>query len=335
MKTFIIAEAGVNHNGSLELAKRLVDAASDAKCDAVKFQTFKADKLVSVNAEKAEYQKETTGSDESQLDMIRKLELSEEDHYVLKKYCEEKGILFLSSAFDEESLTFLESMDMPLYKIPSGEITNLKLLRQIGSYHKRVIMSCGMCEMDEIHKAYDTLMESGATEVAILHCNTQYPTPFEDVNLNVMKTLRDEFHTSIGYSDHTVGIEVPIAAVALGAEIIEKHFTLDKNMEGPDHRASLNPEELKAMVDGIRHIEKALGSYEKKVSDSERANRDIARKSLVAACSIKKGETFTEANLTMKRPGNGISSSKYEDMLGKKAKYDYEVDALLCLDELD
>ena len=335
MKTFIIAEAGVNHNGSLELAKRLVDAASDAKCDAVKFQTFKADKLVSVNAEKAEYQKETTGSDESQLDMIRKLELSEEDHYVLKKYCEEKGILFLSSAFDEESLTFLESMDMPLYKIPSGEITNLKLLRQIGSYHKRVIMSCGMCEMDEIHKAYDTLMESGATEVAILHCNTQYPTPFEDVNLNVMKTLSDEFHTSIGYSDHTVGIEVPIAAVALGAEIIEKHFTLDKNMEGPDHRASLNPEELKAMVDGIRHIEKALGSYEKKVSDSERANRDIARKSLVAACSIKKGETFTEANLTMKRPGNGISSSKYEDMLGKKAKHDYEVDALLCLDELD
>lgn len=335
MGTFIIAEAGVNHNGSLELAKKLVDAASEAQCDAVKFQTFKANKLVSVNAQKAEYQKETTGDDESQLEMIRKLELSQEDHLALKAYCEEKGILFLSSAFDEESLAFLESIDMPLYKVPSGEITNLRLLKQIGSYHKRVIMSCGMSEMEEIKKAYDVLMESGAKEVDILHCNTQYPTPFEDVNLRVMKTLKDTFHTHIGYSDHTVGIEVPLAAVALGAEIIEKHFTLDKTMEGPDHRASLDPNELKAMVRGIRNIEKALGSSEKHVSASERANRDVARKSLVASCSIAEGEVFTESNLTMKRPGNGIDCSKYEELIGKKAKHTYVSDELIQNDEIE
>ena len=335
MKTFIIAEAGVNHNGSLETAKKLVEVAAKAGCDAVKFQTFKAEKLVSKGASKAEYQKKTTGSDESQLDMIRKLQLSEEDHYALKAYCDTLGILFLSSAFDEESLAFLEAMDMPLYKVPSGEITNLKLLRQIGSYHKRVIMSCGMSTMEDIRLAYDTLLKAGASEVDILHCNTQYPTPYEDVNLRVMKTLHDEFKTHVGYSDHTMGIEVPLAAVAMGAEIIEKHFTLDRSLPGPDQACSLEPDELMQMVEGIRHIEVALGSAEKKVSDSERANMAVARKSLIANAVIKKGEVFSEDNLTMKRPGNGISPVYYEELLGKTAKHDYDIDVLILKDELE
>lgn len=334
MHTFIIAEAGVNHNGSLDLAKKLIDAAAEAKADAVKFQTFKASKLVSVGAPKAEYQKETTDAGESQLEMIAKLQLSQEDHYELVEYCKQKNIMFLSSAFDEESLAFLEELGMPLYKIPSGEITNLPMLKQIGSYHKDVIMSCGMSTLEEVQRAYTTLLESGAKSVSILHCNTQYPTPYEDVNLLSMDYLQEHFDCSIGYSDHTLGIEIPLAAVARGAKIIEKHFTLDRDMEGPDHKASLIPSELKAMVEGIRHIEVALGEKKKVVSKSEEQNRLIARKSLVAACDIKAGEVFTTENLTMKRPGTGIGAEFYEEFIGKVAKYDYKADTLIRFEEM-
>lgn len=335
MHTFIIAEAGVNHNGSLELAKKLIDAAAEAKADAVKFQTFKASKLVSVGAPKAEYQKETTDAGESQLDMIAKLQLSREDHYELVEYCKQKNIMFLSSAFDEDSLAFLEELGMPLYKIPSGEITNLPMLKQIGSYHKDVIMSCGMSTLEEVKRAYSTLMESGAKSVSILHCNTQYPTPFEDVNLLSMDYLQEHFDCVIGYSDHTLGIEIPLAAVARGAKIIEKHFTLDRAMEGPDHKASLIPSELKAMVEGIRHIEVALGEKKKVVSKSEEQNRLIARKSLVANVDIKAGEVFTKDNLTMKRPGTGIGAEHYEELLGKIAKFDYTADTLISFEEME
>lgn len=335
MHTFIIAEAGVNHNGSLELAKKLIEEAANAKADAVKFQTFNAKKLVSVNAPKAEYQKQTTDSKESQLDMIAKLQLSEQDHYVLQEYAKEKGILFLSSAFDEESADFLEKLGMPIYKIPSGEITNLRLLKKIAGYHKDVILSCGMSTLDEIQRAYTTLMDHGAKSVSILHCNTQYPTPFQDVNLRSMDYLREHFDCQIGYSDHTLGIEIPLAAVAMGATIIEKHFTLDTTMEGPDHKASLDPAQLKAMVSGIRNIEQAIGIKKKEVSQSEAANRLIARKSLVAARNIAKGEVFTEENLTMKRPGNGIGCEHYDDLLGKVAKREYEADALIDFEEME
>ena len=335
MHTFIIAEAGVNHNGSLELAKKLIDAAAEAKADAVKFQTFKASKLVSVGAPKAEYQKETTDAGESQLEMIAKLQLSKEDHFELLDYCKQKDIMFLSSAFDEESLAFLEELGMPLYKIPSGEITNLPMLKQIGSYHKDVIMSCGMSTLEEVQRAYSTLIESGAKSVSILHCNTQYPTPYEDVNLLSMDYLSEHFDCPIGYSDHTLGIEIPLAAVARGAKIIEKHFTLDREMEGPDHKASLIPSELKAMVDGIRHIEVALGEKKKVVSKSEEQNRLIARKSLVANCDIKAGEVFSTENLTMKRPGTGIGAEFYDEFIGKVAKYDYKADTLIRFEEME
>lgn len=335
MKTFIIAEAGVNHNGDLEIAKRLVEAAAKAGADAVKFQTFKANKLVSIKAPKAEYQKQTTGSDESQLAMISKLQLSMEDHYALIEHCKLNNIMFLSSAFDEESLAFLEKLNMPIYKIPSGEVTNLKMLRQIASYYKPIIMSTGMCELDEIKEAVDCLKNNGAKDITLLHCNTQYPTPYEDVNLLAMKTLKDEFMLPVGYSDHTLGIEVPLAAVGLGACVIEKHFTLDNNMEGPDHRASIEPEQLKAMVDGIRHINLALGSSEKRVSASEAGNRLIARKSVVAKRNIKSGELFSEENLCLKRPGNGINAKFFDEMLNKVAKYDYQMDDLIALDELE
>lgn len=335
MHTFIIAEAGVNHNGSLELAKQLIDAAASAKADAVKFQTFKASKLVSVGAPKAEYQKETTDAKESQLEMIAKLQLSEADHYELLDYAKKKGILFLSSAFDEESLEFLEKLGMPLYKIPSGEITNLPLLKQVGSYHKDVILSCGMSTLEEIQDAYTTLLESGAKSVSILHCNTQYPTPYEDVNLRSMEYLAEHFDCPIGFSDHTLGIEIPLAAVARGAKIIEKHFTLDRSMEGPDHKASLVPNELAAMVSGIRHIEVALGEKNKVVTASEAQNRLIARKSLVASRAIRSGETFTKDNLTMKRPGTGIGPNHYEELLGCTAKFDYAADTLIRFEEME
>jgi N,N'-diacetyllegionaminate synthase len=309
-KTFIIAEAGVNHNGSLEMALHLVDAAVAAGADAVKFQTFKAEKVIAVHAPKAGYQKDTTGSDESQLEMVKKLELGETAHTKLNQYCQHKGIQFLSTPFDLESIDLLDRLGLEIFKIPSGEITNLPYLRKLGELKKRLILSTGMADIGEIEDALDVLTDSGTSmeNITVLHCNTEYPTPFEDVNLKAMLTIRNAFPgLSVGYSDHTNGIEVPIAAVAMGASVIEKHFTLDRNLPGPDHRASLEPPELSAMISGIRNIEKALGTGIKKPSPSELKNKTVARKSIVATFTIKKGEMFTEMNITVKRPGIGIT----------------------------
>lgn len=328
---FIIAEAGVNHNGDIKLAKELVDAAKSAGTDAVKFQTFKAECLVSKVAQKAEYQKQTTGADESQLEMLKKLELSYGDFKVLKKYCEQKEILFLSTAFDLDSIDFLESLDMPIYKVPSGDITNLPYLMKIASTGKPVIISTGMSGLDEVGLALEVLRDNGAGTMTLLHCNTQYPTPFEDANLKAMLTLKERFGLAVGYSDHTLGIEAPIAAIALGATVIEKHFTLDKSLEGPDHKASLNPQELKTMVTSIRNIEVALGDGIKRLSVSETINKEAARKSIVARRNIVKGEIFTQDNLTVKRPGNGISPMKWFDVLGTSAKRDFCEDELIDL----
>lgn len=328
-KVFIIAEAGVNHNGSYELAKKLIDAAVDAEADAVKFQTFISEKCICKNASKAIYQKQTTDTDESQLEMVKKLELSFEEFSDLKRYCDSKNIMFLSTPFDNDSIDFLNSMGMTIFKIPSGEITNYPYLKRIGSLKKKVILSTGMSTLEEIRKAVKVLKDNGTTDISILHCNTEYPTPIEDVNLNAVNTLRKEFKTNVGYSDHTLGIEVPIAAAAIGADIIEKHFTLDKNMQGPDHKASLEPEELKNMIQSIRNIEKAMGNGEKVVSKSEAKNINIARKSIVANCLIKKGEKFTESNLTCKRPGSGISPMKWNEIIGKTAERDFNEDELI------
>lgn len=327
--TLIIAEAGVNHNGSLDIAKQLVDAAINAGVDIIKFQTFKADKLASKDAGKAEYQKQNIGDgDDSQYRMLKKLELSEANHQELAAYCNQRGIRFWSTAFDLESIDFLHSLGLRLWKIPSGEITNYPFIKKIALLHEPVIMSTGMCDEDDIRNALDVLLKNGLTkdQITILHCNTQYPTPMEDVNLNAMLTIKHEFQTAVGYSDHTPGIEVPIAAVALGAEVIEKHFTLDRNMPGPDHKASLEPHELKAMVQAIRNIETALGTGIKQVSDSERGNIAVARKSIVAKSHIKKGETLTDSNLTVKRPGTGISPMLWETVVGTKALKDYHPD---------
>lgn len=330
MGVYIIAEAGVNHNGSFELACKLVDAARSAGVDCIKFQTFKAENLVSHNAQKAEYQKKTT-DDSTQHDMLKKLELSYEEFLSLKAYCDEKKISFLSTPFDFESIEFLKSIDMPFWKIPSGEVTNLPYLLAIAKTGKPVVMSTGMCEMDEIRAAVRVLRENGTKDIKLLHCNTEYPTPFEDVNLLAMKTMQDSFGLDVGYSDHTKGIEIPIAAVALGAAIIEKHFTLDRNMEGPDHKASLEPDELAAMVASIRNIEKALGSGDKIPSLSERKNISVVRKSIVAKTAVKSGEELTEANITVKRPGSGISPMKWFDVLGTKAVRDFEEDEIIEL----
>lgn len=331
----VIAEAGVNHNGSIEIAKQLVDKAAEAGADLIKFQTFKSEKLVSKYARQADYQKKNIGkeSDDSQLSMLKKLELSEEDHLELMDYCQKKGIKFFSTAFDLESIDYLHSLNLGLWKIPSGEITNYPYIKKIAGYGEPVILSTGMCELADIKAAYKVLTDNGIRkeQITILHCNTEYPTPYEDVNLRAMTALKDEFNVEVGYSDHTKGIEVPIAAVALGATVIEKHFTLDRNMEGPDHKASLEPNELKAMVSAIRHIEQALGSGHKTVSESERKNITIARKSIVAACDIKAGEIFTEENLTVKRPGNGISPMKWDEIVGKTAKKDFAEDELIEL----
>lgn len=332
--TLIIAEAGVNHNGSLALAKQLIDKAVEAGVDIIKFQTFKSEKLVSKAAKQAEYQQRNIGKkDEGQLAMLKKLELSQQNHEELIAYCNEKGIRFFSTAFDMDSIEYLHSLNMGLWKIPSGEITNYPYLRKIAQYHEPVILSTGMCELSDIEAAVKVLLEFGVQkeQITILHCNTEYPTPFQDVNLKAMLEIGEKFGVQIGYSDHTKGIEVPIAAVALGATVIEKHFTLDKNMEGPDHKASLEPDELKAMVSAIRNIEKALGSPEKKVSDSERKNIAVARKSIVAARNIRTGEIFTEDNLTVKRPGTGISPMRWEEVLGKKAIRDFAEDELIEL----
>ena len=335
MKTLIIAEAGVNHNGNFELAKKLVDEAVEAGADIVKFQTCKAENVISRYADKAEYQKETTGEADSQLEMVRKLMLSYEEYGELKKYCDEKGIEFLSTAFDLPSVDYLHSIGMKRWKIPSGEITNLPLLIKIASLGEPIIMSTGMSDLDEVEEAIKILKDNGAGDITLLHCTTEYPAPYEDVNLKAMKTMADKFNLPVGYSDHTKGIEIPVGAVALGACVIEKHFTLDRNMEGPDHKASLEPKELKAMVDSIRHIEVAIGDGIKKVSSSELKNQDIARKSIIASKKINKGDIFSEDNITTKRPGNGINPMRWFELLGKTAKHDYEEDYLIELDELD
>ncbi len=328
-KVFIIAEAGVNHNGSIELAKKLIDKASEAGADAVKFQSFKAEKLLTKNAQKAQYQEMTTGNEENQFEMIKRLELGYKKHEELINYCKSKNIMFLSSPFDLESIDLLNNLGLEIFKIPSGEITNLPYLRKIGSLKKNVILSTGMSTLGDIEKALEILRESGTTDITVLHCNTEYPTPMKDVNLNAMNTIKESFKVEVGYSDHTLGIEVPIAAVALGATVIEKHFTLDKTMEGPDHKASLEPEELKDMVRCIRNIEKALGDGVKRLTESESKNINIARKSIVAGRYIKKGEVLTEENLEIKRPGNGISPIRWNEVIGKVANRDYEEDEMI------
>ncbi len=323
-RTLIIAEAGVNHNGSIELAKQLVDKAATAGVDYVKFQTFKTEKLVARSARLASYQKNNIGTDDnSQFAMLKKLELSPAQHEELVAYCKTKGVKFFSTAFDLDSIDYLHSLDLGLWKIPSGEITNYPFIKKIAQYGEPVILSTGMCNMQDIENAVETLRKWGAPKTTILHCNTEYPTPFNDVNLKAMESIRQKFGVEVGYSDHTQGIEVPIAAVALGATVIEKHFTLDRNMEGPDHKASLEPDELNAMVSAIRNIEQAMGDGIKKVTDSEKGNMSVARKSIVAACDIRSGETFTENNLTVKRPGTGISPMRWEEVIGKTAKRDF------------
>lgn len=329
----IIAEAGVNHNGSLEIAKKLVDSAADAGVDIIKFQTFNSKNLVSKSARMAEYQQKNTGHDESQYAMLKKLELSVEDHLELIRHCNERGIRFFSTAFDMESIDFLHSLHMGLWKIPSGEITNYPYLKKIASYQEPVILSTGMCNLDDIEASLDVLLKEGCKKqnVTILHCNTEYPTPYNDVNLRAMLEIEKKFGTKVGYSDHTNGIEVPIAAVAMGACVIEKHFTLDRNMEGPDHKASLEPNELKKMVESIRNIESALGTGHKVVSPSEKKNIEIARKSIVAARDIAKGEILSENNLTVKRPGNGISPMRWNEVIGKTAIRDFGEDEVIEL----
>lgn len=328
-KVLIIAEAGVNHNGDINLAKKLIEQAAKAGADVVKFQTFKANSCVSVSAKKAKYQLETTAKEENQLEMIKKLELSYESHFELMKHCKKHGIAFLSTPFDLESVEFLRGLDLPYFKIPSGEITNFPYLKAVAKCKKKVLLSTGMANLGEIEAALEILRKNGTKNITLLHCNTEYPTPFKDVNLNALKTLKEAFKLEVGYSDHTEGIVASLGAVALGAVVIEKHFTLDKTMEGPDHRASLEFEELRALCKGIRELEKALGSGIKKASKSEAKNKIIARKSLVAKREIQKGEKFSIENLTTKRPGSGISAMRYEEYLGKRALKTYKKDELI------
>lgn len=327
-KVLIIAEAGINHNGDIGLAKRLIEVAKDSGADIIKFQTANVNALVSSHADMAEYQKRNIGSQESQKEMLSQLLLPQENFIELSDYCKKVGIQFLSTPFDIESIHFLEPM-VPFWKIPSGEITNLPYLIEVAKTNKPVIMSTGMSDMQEIRAATSILRENGTQKLTLLHCNTQYPTPYEDVNLKAMLTLQKEFHVQVGYSDHTPGIEVPIAAVAMGASVIEKHFTLDRTMTGPDHKASLEPDELKSMVKSIRNIEQALGSDTKQISASEQPNRNVARKSIVASCNIKKGEVLTEENITTKRPGSGISPMEWFQVLGTRAVRDFAEDELI------
>ena len=328
---FIIAEAGVNHNGCIETAKKLIDVAYIAGANAVKFQTFKAETLVSKNAQKATYQKKTTDENESQFDMIKKLELDVKTHEILIEYCKSKDIMFLSTPFDIDSVKLLNNLGLEIFKIPSGEITNLPYLRAIGEINKKVVLSTGMANIQEVKDAVKILINSGTKKdnITVLHANTQYPTPMEDVNLNAMLTIQKELDIKVGYSDHTLGIEVDIAAVAMGASAIEKHFTLDKTMEGPDHKASLEPSELISMVKAIRNIQLALGDGIKKASKSETPNLSIVRKSIVAKKDIKKGEKFTEENIAIKRPGNGINPMKWDEVLKTTATKDYKEDDLI------
>ncbi|WP_222535548.1 N-acetylneuraminate synthase [Pedobacter polysacchareus] len=322
-KTLIIAEAGVNHNGDIMVAKQLVDAAAAAGADYVKFQTFKADRLVSNKAKKADYQNQNTGnSAESQLEMLQRLELSEEDHFTLISYAKSKNIKFFSTAFDLVSLDFLKKLDLSLFKIPSGEITNLPYLEKVAELADEIIISTGMCTMEEIGDAVSVLKKLTSAKISVLHCNTEYPTPYGDVNLLAMNEIKRVFNVDVGYSDHTLGIEVPIAAVALGAKIIEKHFTLDRSLPGPDHAASLEPIELKAMVSAIRNIEMALGSDIKKPSPSETKNITIARKSIHLKVSKKQGDSIELSDLEMLRPGDGISPMDMRSILGKRVLND-------------
>ena len=331
-KIFIIAEAGVNHNGNMELAKKLIDAAVEAKVDAIKFQTFKTELCISKNAKKAEYQVENTGNaKESQFEMVKKLELTSQNHCELISYCKEKNITFLSTPFDSDSIKLLHELGLSTFKIPSGEITNLPYLRQIGGLNKKIILSTGMANLGEVEAAIEVLVKSGTKRenISLLHANTQYPTPMEDVNLKAMITLKNAFGLDVGYSDHTLGIEVDIAAVAMGAKIIEKHFTLDKSMPGPDHKASLEPDELAAMIKAIRNIELALGDGLKHFSKSESENIKIVRKSIVAKRDIKKGEIFSEQNICVKRPGDGISPIRWDEVIGQISQKDYKQDDLI------
>jgi N,N'-diacetyllegionaminate synthase len=330
-KIYIIAEAGVNHNGDINIAKRLVDAAVDAGADAVKFQTFKAQNLVCKNAGKAAYQLETTEQAETQYEMLKKLELTEKMHEELVQYCRERGIEFLSTPFDVESVDLLLQYEIPLIKIPSGEITNYPYLKKIGKTGKKVILSTGMSTLDEVRDAVQILKNEGTDKIILLHCNTEYPTPMCDVNLLAMKTLQEELGLPVGYSDHTKGIEIPIAAAALGACVIEKHFTLDRTMEGPDHKASLEPHELRAMVCAIHNIEQAMGDGVKRPSASERRNIGIVRKSIVAKRDISEGEILSEENITTKRPGTGISPMMWEKVIGQRARKNYKADEMIEL----
>lgn len=328
MGVYIIAEAGVNHNGQLDLALKLCDAAKKAGVDCVKFQTWKTENICTASAAMAAYQKENIQTDaSSQFEMLKRLELSYDHFQYIKQYCEEIGIDFLSTPDEEESLAFLmNDLRLPFVKIGSGEVTNIPYLRKIGSYGKKVILSTGMSNLAQVAIAYDTLMQAGAQSVSLLHCTTNYPCPKDEVNLKAMCTLKEAFKCSVGYSDHTMGIEVPVAAVALGAEIIEKHFTLDKAMDGPDHKASLEPGELKQMVSSIRNIEMALGDGIKKPNKSEEANAKVVQKSILAKCPIKKGEILSDANLTVKRAGVGISSMYWDFVVGTEAQFDYSKD---------
>ncbi len=325
---FIIAEAGVNHNGDIELAKKLVEAAAAAGADAVKFQTFRAKNIVTRQAAKASYQQESTANDESQFAMLKRLELTHDEFRQLSGLCKKQNILFLSTPFDIESLELLNNIGIPIFKIPSGEITNLPLLRSIGYLGKKIILSTGMADIIEIKAALHILEKAGTKrdDITLLHCNTEYPTPMQDVNLRAMTSMADIFGVAVGYSDHTLGIEIPIAAVSLGAAVIEKHFTIDKNLAGPDHRASLDPAELNAMVAAIRNIEIALGDDIKKASASELPNRAKIRKSIFAAIPIKKDDAFSASNLCVKRPGTGISPMKWDDVIGRRAKKNFTID---------
>ncbi len=327
MSVFIIAEAGVNHNGSLQIAKQLVDVAVDAGANAVKFQTFKTDSMVTKDAVQASYQTENTGLKESQYAMLKRLELDKADHVALMEYCQQKQIEFMSTAFDDESIQLLHGLGMKRWKIPSGELLSIPYLRQIAAFNQQTILSTGMGSLEEVQLGINTLLTSGLDKhnLTVLHANTAYPTPYSDVNLRAMQTLADAFDVSIGLSDHSLGIEVPIAAVALGATVLEKHFTLDKTSPGPDHKASLEPGELKAMVQAIRHIELALGSGEKVASQSEQANKTVARKRIVAKQTVKEGTLFTVENLTLKRSDVGLFAESWDSVLGQTASKDFMV----------
>ncbi len=335
----IIAEAGVNHNGNLNMALQLIDAAAHAGADVVKFQTFNSEALVNKFAQKADYQQKTTTQDESQFAMLQKLEMPYEWHEKLIAHCKKRNIIFLSTPFDFSSVDFLASLGLGIWKIPSGEITNLPYLRKIGARKEEIILSTGMSTLEEVQKAVEILEKSGTPQenINILHCTTEYPAPYEEINLRAMQTLRDTFPQckGVGYSDHSVGIEIPLATVAMGATIIEKHFTLDRTMEGPDHKASLEPQELQAMVQGIRHIEMALGNGVKKPTPSEISNMRVARKSIVAMRDIKKGEILTADNITVKRPGNGLSPMFWDEVLGLEAAQDYEEDAQIVFSNIN